>query len=128
MIFAFMRKSPFYDKAVAGEEYGMFNGYVAFDAKLPESWTNIWDEGDEPYLDSLVSVHGGITFDRTIKPDMEMIPLTEIPDPELWKDGIRCVGFDTAHIDDYASRWNFEGVREETLELLNQIKELIVHM
>jgi hypothetical protein len=123
MIFAFMRKSPFYEKALAGEEFGLFNGYVAFSEKLPVSWQSSWDE--ENTIDDFIHPHGGITFDRTIGPDMEMIPLTEIPDPELWKDGIRCIGFDTAHIDDNAERWNFESVREETLNMLSQVKALI---
>lgn len=120
MIFAFLRKSPFYDRGLEGEEYGLFNGYVAFDAELPETFS--W-EGE--CLDCMVAVHGGLTFDRIIKPEMELIPVTEIPSPELWKEGIRCVGFDTAHIDDNAKIWNYQSVRDETLSLLEQIKRLI---
>ena len=118
-----MRKSPFYKKALAGEEYGLFNGYVAFSDKLPESWQSSWD--DEDTLDNYVNPHGGITFDRIIKPDMEMIPLTNIPDPNEWKDGIRCIGFDTAHVDDNAKRWDFNAVKSETLEMLDDVKRLI---
>lgn len=110
---------------MSGEEYGMYNGYVAFDAELPNSYTNCWDT-EEEVLDDYVSVHGGITYDRVICPDgLEMIPLTEIPAPEKWSDGIRCVGFDTAHLGDSKEKWNFQTCREETLSLMNDIKALI---
>ena len=123
MIFAFLRKSPFFEKSLDGEEYGMYNGYVAFDAELPKSWQSDWEAEDA--LDGYVHPHGGITFDRTIRPHMEMIPLTEIPAPELWENGIRCIGFDTAHIDDNKEKWNLETCREETLCMLEQVKALI---
>lgn len=125
MIFAFLRKSPFYEKSLAGEEYGLYNGYVAFDAELPESYQTSWDD-EQALLDDDVRPHGGITYDRIITPTSgEMIPLTAIPAPELWNDGIRCVGFDTAHLGDNGKIWNFETCKRETLGMMAEIQALI---
>lgn len=126
MIFAFLRKSPFFEKSLQGEEYGMYNGYVAFDADLPESYQSSWGYDEQSRLDDVVRPHGGITFDRMITPTFgEIIPLTAIPDPELWKDGIRCVGFDTAHYGDNGKIWNFETCKREALDMMREIQSFI---
>ena len=119
-----MRKSPFYEKALAGEEFGLYNGYVAFSDELPQSWQSSWnEEGD--VLDNHVRPHGGITYDSIIKPGFEIIPLTAIPDPNEWSNGIRCIGFDTAHLGDNAKIWSFDNCKIETLEMLEEVERLI---
>lgn len=131
MIFAFLRQTPVYDKVITNEYIGgLYNGYVAFDDKLPLSIQGslkldedlLYDDS----LDNLVNVHGGITFDTTIFPSkLNMLPITAIPDPETWADGIRCIGFDTLHYRDTKKEWDYDGVKDETIKLYKQILNLI---
>lgn len=130
MVIAFLMMNPFHHRFHPNEDMGgEYNGYVGFNKDfnkdLPFSSINgecCYDES----LDYLVSVHGGITFDRTWgeMKDASIIPLTSIPAPEELKD-YRVIGFDTLHYGDTRERWPIEKVKEETLNLMHQIEKLI---
>lgn len=127
MVVAFLRMSPLHHAFREGKPFvegGEYNGYVAFDKELPESWLNSSFE-DNNTLDYLVTVHGGITYDNPMS-DFEnehIIPLTEIPSPEVLKT-FRCIGFDTLHAGDTAEKWTIDAVKAETLRLKEQIEKL----
>ena len=129
-VVAFLMMNPFHHKIYRGDynDGGEYNGYVAFNAELPNSWQGgaDWSDDDTPVLDHIVDVHGGITFDRPMSEllDNPIIPLTSIPNPETLKT-FRCIGFDTLHCDDTKARWPIDAVKNETLNLMEQIKELI---
>jgi hypothetical protein len=115
IIFAFLVKTPLYDKILSGEfSGGLYNGYVGFSGTpLPGSYQS----GGNGKLDSLIDVHGGITFDSVC--DMsklwrgEIIPITECPSEGIY----RVVGFDTLHCDDDMFMWNFERTKNEILKI-----------
>lgn len=122
MIFAFLVKTPLYDKILSGEfSGGLYNGYVGFSGILPESYQS----GGNGELDDLINVHGGITFDSmcdmSVPCRSERIPITECPSEGIY----RVVGFDTLHLDDDMFMWNLENTETETLSLLEQITTLI---
>lgn len=128
--FAFLLKTPLYDKIMEGTcEGGLYNGYVAFSDILPYDNTFYWldhlEDGQPDPIDRYLDVHGGITFDSIQNSNaMYMIPLTEIPHPDNFK-GLRVIGFDTLHFDDTKEEWDFENVKKETLKLYNQVLELL---
>ena len=128
--FAFLLRTPLYDEIMEGKrEGGLFNGYVAFSDILPYENTFSWPDNLEDELpdtiDIHLDVHGGITLDAIQKGNlMYMIPLTEIPHPDNF-DGLRIVGFDTLHLDDTKEKWDFEGVKKETLRLYDQVLKLL---
>lgn len=129
MVIAFLKMNPFHHKfnpdTTQYYEGGEYNGYVAFDKELPESWQGGADFDDEDVLDRLVNVHGGITLDCPMADwlDEPIIPLTSIPDRDTLKK-FRCIGFDTLHCEDTKERWTLEATKEETLNLMKQIKTL----
>lgn len=129
MVIAFLMMNPFHHKLYnadydAGGEY---NGYVAFDGVLPKSCqgSGTWDDYDNT-LDSMVNVHGGITFDYPMVDLLKspIIPLTPIPDRDTLKT-LRCIGFDTLHCDDTREEWTMEATEKETLNLKAQIEKLL---
>lgn len=128
MVIAFLRENPFHHvfrKGMPPIEGGEYNGYVAFDKELPQSWQSTADFRLNGTLDNLVDVHGGITYDNSMF-DFEnepIIPLTEIPSPEVLKT-FRCIGFDTLHAGDTAEKWTTDAVKAETLRLKEQIEKL----
>lgn len=128
MVVAFLMMNPCHHMfhPLVEDMGGEYNGYVAFNEKLsPSSMSGAsWD--DDKSLDYLVSVHGGITFDKTWDKmkDASIIPLTSIPAPEELKN-YRVIGFDTLHYDDNREKWPIEKVKEETLNLMHQIEKLI---
>lgn len=104
-------------------EGGLYNGYVGFSGTpLPGSYQS----GGNGKLDSLIDVHGGITFDSVCdmsKPwRSKRIPITEYPSEGIY----RVVGFDTLHCNDDMYTWDFESTKIETLSLLKQIATLLV--
>lgn len=121
--------NPFHHKLYKGEynEGGEYNGYVAFDGVLPESCqgSSTWADYDNT-LDSMVYVHGGITFDHPMVDLLRepIIPLTPIPDRDTLKT-LRCIGFDTLHCDDTREEWTIEATEKETLNLKAQIEKLL---
>ncbi len=126
-VFAFMMKSPLFIKygeniKKIGLEGGHYNGYVWFSADLPDSWQSLASFDREDVLDNMVDVHGGITFDSHFLEKTSIIPLTEIP-VDFYK--YRTIGFDCVHAYDTEEEWTFEATRVETLNLYNQIKEII---
>lgn len=126
-VFAFMKESPLFKKYEGrlkeiGLDGGRYNGYVAFNADLPDSWQGLTSFDREDVLDNMVDVHGGITFDSHFLEKSSIIPLTEIPD-DWYK--YRAIGFDCAHAYDTEEEWTFESTKMETLNLYNQIKEII---
>ena len=129
MVIAFLMMNPFHHKLYKGEynEGGEYNGYVAFDGVLPESCqgSGTWDNYDNT-LDSMVNVHGGITFDYPMVDLLKapIIPLTPIPDRDTLKT-LRCIGFDTLHAYDTREDWTMEATEEETLNLKAQIEKLL---
>ena len=129
MIVAFLRWNPFHyrlrekwgdDPSIGGE----YNGYVAFDAELPQSSMSGANWEDRESLDYLINVHGGITYDSEMDTTYPMIPLTAMPAPEKLKT-FRCIGFDTLHDGNTRDEWPIEKVKEETLDLMHQIENLI---
>ena len=128
MVIAFLMMNPFHHKLYKGnyDGGGEYNGYVAFDEELPLSWQGGADFDDNNVLDHMVSVHGGITLDHSMSDWMDepIIPLTAIPEPEKMKN-FRVIGFDTLHYDDTKERWPLEAVKNETLDLMKQIEELL---
>ena len=129
MVIAFLMMNPFHHKLYKEEynEGGEYNGYVAFDGVLPESFqgSSTWDDYDNT-LDSMVHVHGGITFDNPMVALLKepIIPLTPIPDRDTLKT-LRCIGFDTLHCDDTREKWTMEATEKETLNLKAQIEKLL---
>lgn len=130
MVIAFLMMNPFHhrlnpnlDPLLDGGEY---NGYVAFDAKLPLSWQGGAPFEDKTVLDNMIDVHGGITLDRSMEnwTHEAIIPLTAIPEPEQFKN-LRVIGFDTLHYDDTKDKWPFDAIKAETLKLKEQIEHLI---
>ena len=115
----------FYPNRLSSVDGGEYNGYVAFDKELPPSWQGSGSFDSDNVLDRLVHVHGGITFDNSMSAltDCPIIPLTEIPNPEILKN-FRCIGFDTLHCDDTKERWTLEATKEEALNLMKQIEAL----
>ena len=128
MTIAFLMMNPFHHRLrpQAEDMGGEYNGYVAFSKELPLSSMSGASLNDDKSLDSLVSVHGGITFDKTWEEmkDASIIPLTSIPAPEELKN-YRVIGFDTLHYGDTREMWPIEKVKEETLNLMHQIEKLI---
>lgn len=127
MIVAFLKWNPFHHK-ICERNYdfgGEYNGYVAFDKELPDSWQGKASFDDNNTLDHLVNVHGGITYDNIMESwiDEPIIPLTALPKPEVFKT-FRCIGFDTLHTGDYLEDWPIERVKEETFKLMKQIEQL----
>jgi len=108
-----------------GKEKVLFHPYVAFDKELPNSWQGGVEFDEEGTLDSMVHVHGGITFDKLKSefPDEPIIPLTNIPDLEAFNK-CRVIGFDTLHANDTREFWTIERIKEETLNLMKQIEAL----
>lgn len=120
MVVAFLMHNPCY-KRHEGES-GNYNGYVAFKEELPLSMRGDGDWNKE-LLDDLVNVHGGITLDRkSLWKEAAIIPLTAVPE-DIHE--YRVIGFDTGHVNDTAEYWTFERTKEETLNLKEQIEELI---
>lgn len=127
MVIAFLKWNPAHHRIndnplnIGGE----YNGYVAFDAELPISYQGSMNWQEDNVLDNLVTVHGGITFDRPMSDLMEepIIPITAIPEPKVLKT-FRVVGFDTLHYGDTKNNWTFEATKQETLELMKQIEDL----
>ena len=130
MVIAFLMMNPFHHKYRSGipteDMGGEYNGYVAFNGKLPLSFQGGADWEEDNTLDNMVSVHGGITFDSPMSDlsDCAIIPLTSIPDTETLKK-FRCIGFDTLHYGDTKERWTIDAVKEETLDLMSQIEKLL---
>lgn len=129
MVVAFLRWNPFHHKLREkwGDDPstgGEYNGYVAFDAELPPSSMSGASWEDDRSLAYLVDVHGGITYDSEMDTDYPMIPLTDLPTPEILRT-FRCIGFDTLHYGDTRDKWPMERVKEETLDLMHQIEKLI---
>ena len=86
-LFAFITESPLsHNPLFSG---GKYNGYVG----IIEDTTNIVDYTDPRLFDTdyYINVHGGVTFDGTLKPDTFILPLTDIP--ENWYN-YRVVGSD----------------------------------
>lgn len=129
MVIAFLKPNPFHHKFRERiKEWnlgGEYNGYVAFDKKLPLSWQGGASYDDHTALDELVDVHGGITLDCPLGDFIsdDYIPLTAMPDEEEFKK-LRVIGFDTLHAGDTKERWNEEAVMQETFRLMKQIEEL----
>lgn len=124
-VFAFLVKTPFYDDIINGVySGGLYNGYVGFSGYLPESYQS----GYHGYLDDLIDVHGGITFDRILDFSVpwasERIPILDYEIPT--EGSYRVIGFDTLHINDDQYEWDFEKVENETEYLLNQVEKLII--
>lgn len=129
MIAAFLVRTPLYEEIKRGDTAGgLYNGFVAFDGKLPLSMAG----GASCYstsLDSMIDVHGGITYDHNNGSDLflpegymvPIIPLTALPSPDELRN-LRIVGFNTLHPDDTADKWGFSAVREETLRLMRHIE------
>lgn len=128
MVIAFLKMNLFHHafrEGMTHVEGGEYNGYVAFDKELPESWQGARDFDLDNTLDDLVSVHGGITYDEPMSEfeNEPIIPLTEIPSPKALKT-FRCIGFDTLHAGDTAEKWPIDAVKAETLRLKEQIEKL----
>jgi len=126
-VFAFMMECPLFKKydgrlKEMGLDGGHYNGYVAFNADLPDSWMGLASFDREDVLDNMVDVHGGITFDSHFLEKTSIIPLTEIP-IDWYK--YRTIGFDCAHAYDTEEEWTFEATKNETLSLYEQIKGII---
>lgn len=125
--FAFLRESPLHERYRQSNHplisCGKYNGYVGImDDSLPLS--EISDVSCNDYyslLDSMVDVHGGLTFDGNFDEDEPIIPLTEIP-AEWWM--YRIVGFDCAHLGDTDEKWTFERTKKETLRFRTQIEKI----
>ena len=128
MVIAFLMMNPFHHKLYKGnyDRGGEYNGYVAFDGKLPLSLQGGADWEDDNTLDNMVSVHGGITFDSPMSnlTGCAIVPLTSIPNPETLKK-FRCIGFDTLHCGDTKEKWPEDAVKAETLRLKEQIEKLL---
>lgn len=125
MIFAFMCETP-----RTFVECGKYNGYVATDEHLPESWqtwqrTHDVDADENNLLDAFVDVHGGITLDTTMSANWSIVPLTPVPVSADEFHRFRVIGFDTLHICDTPEMWGYEQVRKETLRFYAQIVELL---
>lgn len=116
-MFAFLRKIRF------NEKFHHYCGYVGVDdkSKYPISYNEALFGGEEDYLENHIKVHGGITFSRTFDKNVEIIPLTAIP--ENWHEHF-IYGFDLNHYGDEetGTSKDFRFAKEQTLSLLNQLE------
>lgn len=100
---------------------GYANGYVA----VPEEWELLpFDEETDDYV---TDIHGGITFGSSgnnLPPlwDPDKIETVYGNFSDL-DESYTVLGFDTCHWGDNLENWPRERVIEETLRLMNQIKE-----
>ena len=120
-MFAFLRKVRFGEKDRGFHHYC---GYVGVDdkSKYPVCYNEVPLGGHhEDYLDDHIRVHGGITFTSTFREDVDIIPLTSIP--ENWYEHF-IYGFDLNHYDDEETgvSKDFEYAKKETLSLLDQLE------
>ena len=127
MIFAFLKAPPYFIK-----ECGAYNGYVGWtlneEGNLQRSYQDrrclnrklIYEKS----LDSLINVHGGITFDEINMNIENFVPEVWLTEPMSSFEGTRIIGFDTCHAGDgpdLDEAW----CRRETMYLLDQIKYLL---
>ena len=88
---------------------GWGNGYLIIPPK------HIWYDLSKEELDNKVDVHGGITFDTTVKSThLDKFSLSEE------HIGHRILGFGTCHYGDNINTWNEANVRIETARFYNQ--------
>lgn len=115
-LFAFIAEHPFSHEP--GFYGGKYNGYVG----IIEDTTNVYDYTDNRFFDTdyHINVHGGVTFDGTLKPDTFILPLTDIPDN--WYN-YRIVGFDCNHYGDEEKEWTLDYVKEQTISMMQQIEK-----
>ena len=115
-LFAFITENPLsHNHLFSG---GKYNGYVG----IIEDTTNVVDYTDPRLFDTdyYINVHGGVTFDGTLKPDTFILPLTDIPDN--WYN-YRVVGFDCNHSCDKNKERPLDYVKEQTMSMMNQIEK-----
>lgn len=115
-LFAFITENPLsHNPLFIG---GKYNGYVG----IIEDTTNVVDYTDHRLFDTdyYINVHGGVTFDGTLKPDTFILPLTDIP--ENWYN-YRVVGFDCNHSFDKNKERPLDYVKEQTMSMMNQIEK-----
>ena len=115
-LFAFITENPLsHNPLFSG---GKYNGYVG----IIEDTTNVVDYTDPRLFDTdfYINVHGGVTFDGTLKPDTFILPLTDIP--ENWYN-YRIVGFDCNHSFDKNKERPLDYVKEQTMSMINQIEK-----
>jgi hypothetical protein len=127
MIFAFLKAPPYFIR-----ECGAYNGYVGWtlneEGNLQRSYQDhrslerklIYEKS----LDSLINVHGGITFDETNMNIESFAPEVWLTDPIGSFEGTRIIGFDTCHAGD-GPELDEAWCRRETMYLLDQIKYLL---
>ena len=119
-MFAFLRKVRFNEKDGGFHHYC---GYVGVDdkSKYPISYNEALFGGQEDYLENYIKVHGEITFTGTFREDVDIIPLTSIP--ENWYEHF-IYGFDLNHYDDDITgvSKDFEYAKEQALSLLHQLE------
>lgn len=96
---------------------GYANGYVAVPPGHP-----LYAKSD---LDSLLDVHGGVTFTDCFDNVKRIFKSIEyIDEPVGVTDDWWVIGFDTCHFEDSLERWPREAVVAETLRMKNQLEEL----
>ena len=115
-LFAFVTEHPLSHKS--GFRGGKYNGYVG----IIEDTTNIPSYTDSRIFDTdyYIKVHGGVTFDGTLKSDTFILPLTDVP--ENWFD-YRVIGFDCNHSGDKNKEWSLDYVKEQTMSMMHQIEK-----
>lgn len=134
-VVAFLRETPLHDKIERGEyDGGLYNGYVAFpnDAvkwEWPDDEDDVYDGYGYSFyevVDMHFQVHGGITFASIdFNPyGIPMIPLTAMPEPDSMV-GWTIIGFDTMHLGDTKEMWTLDAIKEETMNLRDQVIALI---
>ena len=107
--------------------YGPFTWYCGYVGIMCDNIVPISHQGGaygDDCLDTIVTCHGGITFDNYFNRDKLIIPVTEIPN-DWFK--YRCIGFDLNHFDDEKNGIsnNFEYAKQEVLKLKEQIDNII---
>ena len=117
--------NPLYN-AKNGDEYGMCNGYIYI--PWSEEVSKIAIEGEELYpFEFRVSVHGGLTY-GDVGPyaiSDSHCPYSKILSLEEYTKKYIVVGWDTNHLDDNDTKWNYRTVIAENESLAEQILEVI---
>lgn len=120
--FAFLKNTPDWAKQ---NNCGQYNGYLAIDIKYAhEIIKNITDTETGEFIDSYINLPQPQEITMHVTATMEEIgplyPITPI-DEEACNNKFLVVGFDTCHSWNSWEKDNYESVKKDTLEWLDEV-------
>ena len=128
--FAFLRKTS---PSAKQNNYGQFNGYIAFDSQEIFNLGLAWVEYDidgcfEQYVmirDIYKAAPSEITYmgEHKFHEIGSIYPISEIPQEAIDKT-LFVIGFDTCHIDNSWDKDTYDSVKSETIEWLAKVIDI----